>query len=801
MVKRPFVWIFIFFSIGIFSGEKINFPFGYTMTAALIFFILLAFYSLKNKKTFFIPLMFFYFTGILFINPHSKSSFDLNTKKFEIYNEKKREIRAVITDFPAVSFSKLKAKLKIISIDENDLESKNLNFTLSIYDCENNYKPGDIILFKAQINPYQNFRNPGGFDYESYMRLKNFYGHMWVSSRDVKLLGRKKNFDFFVFDIRSKISQIIDKNIKNKNNAAFLKSITCGLRHELDQDFKDMASKAGASHFMAISGLHIGMVFSFVYIVSRFIVSRFSFFLWRAQVKNTALVLGLFGAFFYALVSGLMPSAQRAFILALLGGAGFFFNKKADPLNLLFCCGFIILVLNPCFLFNIGFILSFEAVFSIICGFMAFPENMSKENTFFARFYKWLKILFKTSIFAVSGTFPTALYYFNILPLTGILSSVFLIPFFSFILLPFSFSGIIFSFLSDSISSFFFSGASYSSDIFIKIIKIVSDFKISYVNAGVSVFELYLIYFILIVIFWRFYLYLFSQRPDLRFKLIAFLSALIFLGNLIYVGEKRFFNKHGKIIFFDTGKGNSALIIFPGGKTALIDSGGFPGSDFDTGRYIIAPYLLKNKIKTIDFCISTHGDYDHYGGFFYILDNFNVKNFIFNNSIKTSGSYRKLMIEAKKRNIFSLREKVVFKGGIIDFYQSNDIFDNENDNSMLVSVFMENLKILFTGDLYKKSQEYYKKSEFIKNSDIFMVPHHGSIHSVHKEFILNSNPMVAVISGSFRNFEKTQEKVKKIYEDLGINVYNINENGAFVFCTDKSNSEILNFTGLKYERR
>ena len=82
-----------------------------------------------------------------------------------------------------------------------------------------------------------------------------------------------------------------------------------------------------------------------------------------------------------------------------------------------------------------------------------------------------------------------------------------------------------------------------------------------------------------------------------------------------------------------------------------------------------------------------------------------------------------------------------------------------------------------------------------------MVPHHGSIHSVHKEFILNSNPMVAVISGSFRNFEKTQEKVKKIYEDLGINVYNINENGAFVFCTDKSNSEILNFTGLKYERR
>lgn len=786
MVKRPFILIFIFFALGIFSGEKIKFSFSYILAAAFIFFILLAFYSLKNKKTFVIPLMFFYFAGILLINPHSKSSFDLKTEKFEIYNEKKREISAVITDFPAVSFSKLKAKVKIISIDKTDLESKNLNFTLSIYDGENKYKPGDIILFKAQIKPFQNFKNPGGFDYESYMRLKNFYGHMWVSNKKVRLLGSKKNFNFFIFEIRAKISQIIDKNVKNKINAAFLKSITCGLRQELDLDFKDMASKAGASHFMAISGLHIGMVFSLVYLVSRFIVSRFSFFLWRAQVKNTALILGLFGAFFYAIVSGLMPSAQRAFILAFLGGTGFFLNKKADPLNLLFCCGFIILVLNPCFLFNIGFILSFEAVFSIICGFLAFPENMNKDHDFLARFYKWLKILFKTSIFAVSGTFPTALYYFNILPLTGLFTGVFLIPFFSFILLPFSFAGIIFSFFSSSVSSFFFSGASFSSGIFIKIISIISDFKFSYINAGISIFEVYLIYFILIIIFWRFYLYLLVQRPDFKFKLIAFLAVLIFLGNFIYEADKRFFNKHGKIVFFDTGKGNSALIIFPGGKTALIDSGGFPGSDFDTGRYIIAPYLFKNKIKTIDFCISTHGDYDHYGGFFYILDNFNVKKFIFNKSIKAFGGYKKLKDKAKKRNIFKLREKLVFKGGIIDFYQADDLFDNENDNSLLVSVFIDNLKILFTGDLYKKGQEFYKDIKFIKNSDIFMVPHHGSIHSMHKEFIINSNPKIAVISGSFRDFEKTQEKVKKIYEDLGIKVYNINNNGAFVFYTDKS---------------
>lgn len=788
MIKRPFILIFVFFSLGVFSGEKLVFSFVYILPLALLFFLGLIVLSFQNKKSLIIPLGFFYFAGIVFILPYSKSSFNSRAENFNLYKKEKREITAVITDFPSFSYSRLKTKIKLKSIDGKNLESENFKLSLSIYNYEKDYKPGDLIFFNAQIKPYKNFRNPGSFDYKSYMRFKGFFGHTWVSDKKVELIGKENSFQFFITKIRARFVQSIDENIKKPLNSEFLKSITCGLRTGLDQEFKDKASKAGASHFMAISGLHIGMVFSFFFILSRFVFSRFEFFLWRGWVEKSAVILGLLGALFYALISGLMPSAQRSFILALLGGAGFFLNKNQDPLNLLFCCGFFILVLTPPFLFNLGFILSFLAVFAIVSGFMTFPEKFEKNPDLFSSFYKWIKVLFKTSAFAVAGTSPAALYYFNILPLTGVFSGIILIPFFSFILLPFAFGGILFSFIFPEVSKIFFLIGSFSVDIFIKMISIISDFKFTYINMGISIVELFLIYLILIIVFWGIRFFIFQSRPGVFFKVLAGFTLVILICDVLYEVDKRFFNKHGKIVFLDIGKGNSALIVFPGGKTVVIDSGGFPGSSFDTGRYILGPYLFKNKIKTIDCCISTHGDYDHYSGFFYLIEQFKIKKFVFNNTLKDSGLYEKLILETKKRGIFSKPEKIEMKNGFIDFFQREELFNNENDNSLLISVFINGLKILFTGDLYKKSQDYYKETDFIKNSDVFMVPHHGSIHSLNKDFVIAANPKLGIISGSFRNFEKTQKQIKEIYSEMGVKTYNINNKGALVSNTE----EILN---------
>ncbi|MGM0417415.1 MAG: DNA internalization-related competence protein ComEC/Rec2 [Thermodesulfobacteriota bacterium] len=792
-IKRPFIPVFVFFSLGILTGETFNISFLFPGICLSVSALWLFFIYLKKKKALFVPLIFFYFAGIIFILPVTEHYFFLKAEKSDLYNNKKNKITAEVLNFPEKSSFKLKAEIKLLSFNNKAVKDKDIRLKLTVYNFKKKFKPGDVISFSSEIRPFTNFKNPRAFDYKSYMRHKGFYGYCWTSADNAEFKKNKKSFNSYILNARKKIAEIIDIQVEKKEIRALLKTITAGFKNKLNQDFKDAASYAGASHFMAISGLHIGMVFSFIFVVSKFFLVYIPFLTNRGLVKKAALISGVFAALIYSLLSGLMPSAQRAIILAALAVAGFFLNKKHDPLNILAACAFFILAVNPQALFDIGFILSFSAVFFIISGFMLFPEDLREIQSPAQKVLINIKILLKTSLFAAAGTYPFALYFFYTLPFAGVINSCILIPVFSFFLLPSVFLGIMFFPVSELISGLFFEAASFCADFFINFVYFVSDFSFIYLKAGITKPELVLIFMWILLIF-AFVKTLFSDfKLSLALK-AGFVILFVFTAaDVFHEVKKRFFNDKGRIISFDTGKGNSALIIFPGGKTALIDAGGIPGSDFDIGRYIIAPFLFHNKIKTIDYCIATHGDFDHYYGFFYLMDAFKINNFVFNRSSKYSDLFLKLKQQAEEKNIIMPVKKQNLKRAEIDFFQRKKLFENENDNSLLVSVKIDGVKILFTGDLYKKSQAYYRDKKIIKNTDILMVPHHGSKHSFHKGFVLESDPEIAVISGSFRDYEKTQKKIAKIYKDLGIKVYNVNVKGAFSAEINKNSYKLINF--------
>jgi|GEM_PF-5435635 competence protein ComEC len=792
-IKRPIIPIFIFFSLGILTGEKLNLPFFFPVVCLSVSALCLISIYIKKKKALFIPLFFFYFAGIIFVLPVNEHYFFLKAEKLNLYNNNKNKITAEVLNFPEKSSFKLKTEIKLIRFNDKAVKDHNIRLKLTVYNFEKIFKPGDVITFSSEIRPFDNFKNPRAFDYKSYMRHNSFYGYCWTSADSAEFKENKKSFSSYILNARKKIAGTIDTKVQDKDISALLKTITAGFKNKLDQEFKDAASKAGASHFMAISGLHIGMVFSFIYIVSKFFLAYIPFLTNRGFVKKAALISGVSAALIYSLLSGLMPSAQRAVILAVLAVAGFFLNKKHDPLNILAACAFFILAVNPQALFDIGFILSFSAVFFIIAGFLIFPEDLSNVKSPVEKIILNIKILFKTSLFAAAGTYPFALYFFYTLPFAGIINSCILIPLFSFFLLPAVFSGIILFPVSDLLSGLFFKAASVSAGFFIKYVYFVSDFSFMYLKAGITMPELVLIFMWILLLFAFIKASFSGFKLNPVFKTVFVVVFLLTVADIFHEVQKRFYNDNGKIISFDTGKGNSALIVFPGGKTALIDAGGIPGSEFDIGRYIIAPFLFYNKIKTIDYCVATHGDFDHYYGFFYLMDAFKINNFVFNRSSKNSDPFLRLKQEAKKNNIIMPVEKQSLKRSEIDFFQRKKLFENENDNSLLVSVKIDGVKILFTGDLYKKSQAYYMDKEIIKNTDIFMVPHHGSKSSFHKGFVLEADPKTAVISGSFRNYKKNQKKITENYKDLGITVYNINLEGAFSAEIISNSYKLINF--------
>ena len=164
-----------------------------------------------------------------------------------------------------------------------------------------------------------------------------------------------------------------------------------------------------------------------------------------------------------------------------------------------------------------------------------------------------------------------------------------------------------------------------------------------------------------------------------------------------------------QVTVIDVGQGSSTLIQTPEGKNILVDGGGFSDiSTFDTGRYIIAPFLWEKRIGTIDYVILTHPESDHLNGLIFILDNFNIKTLIKSSDKRDTSTYDKMIKTCEKHNIkiynplehdknFDLNSvKLKF------FDSSKEIFSyNLNNNSLVFKLIYNNFSMLSPSDILK----------------------------------------------------------------------------------------------------
>lgn len=752
---------------------------------------------MKRKNSLVYPLALFYFLGILIITPLNNENFFKKTEKLNLFKDEKSKIEIRVIDIVRKKGIKYTTTVKLLSNCDVPVEGYGIKLKFNIYQVKKEIRPGDVFRIYSKIRKFKNFKNPDGFDYVSMMRHKGIYGNIWAKQSQLEFISGDDSFYFKILNIRDKIREIIFSSIKDKRAAGILNAVITGDRTDIPKQLKENIINSGCAHLMAISGLHIGMVFFFGFYIARYLLSFSVFITERGYLRKTALGFAVLTALAYCLISGFLPSTKRAFILLLLGAAGFFMNKRTDPLNLLFSCGFFIVLFNPGSIFDPGFILSFSAVFSILMGFYLFPNFKKDEKSIFEGIKRFFSLLFKTSLFANSGTAPMVLFLFSNFPVFGLLTGLVMVPVFTFIILPFSFLGILLFKISPFLSDILFRTGEFWILFFINTANFVGSFNFASVYFKPSFLEVNLI-FAWIILFFVF----FKFKIDVLRKKRLFLALFSFvffitLGDICYELDKRF-EKRAKFLFFDVGKGNAALIFFSGGKTLLIDSGGFPGEYFDSGENIIAPFLLKNKIRTIDYAVVSHGHEDHYKGFLFLAEKFNIKHFIFNESVSGSAKFNFLKKYAKSHGIFLEPGKIKLKTGEIDFFQSNEIFENENDNSILTRVSIEGVDFLFTGDLAKKGLEQSASEDFIKDVDVFLIPHHGSTGSINKEFIENSSPEIAVISGGFRGCGKKHKIIGKIYENEGAEVFNINEKGAFAGFIKDGKLEIKNYANFNF---
>jgi competence protein ComEC len=235
----------------------------------------------------------------------------------------------------------------------------------------------------------------------------------------------------------------------------------------------------------------------------------------------------------------------------------------------------------------------------------------------------------------------------------------------------------------------------------------------------------------------------------------------------------------------DVGQGDSILLHL-NNKNVLIDTGG-ENKDYSIVNNITIDVLKSLGIRKIDYLILTHGDYDHMGEAINLVNNYRVDKVIFN-----CGELNDLELELieilNKNNIsyYSCIKELNIDNNKLYFLQTRE-YDNENDNSNVIYIEINNYKFLFMGDSGIDKEKDILDKYNISNIDVLKVGHHGSKTSSSKEFIDEINPKYSIISVGKNNRygHPNTEVLERLNNSI---IYRTDQDGSIMF---KINNTLL----------
>ncbi|MFT4071345.1 MAG: ComEC/Rec2 family competence protein [Dysgonamonadaceae bacterium] len=350
--------------------------------------------------------------GILVTHIHQmQSRFDFpNAEKaymgsiLEIPSQKNKSIacRVTLDDYQ---------NRKVMIYLEPNLKSRSLN-------------AGDRIMMYTQLRRFKNKGNPDDFDYEKYMYQHGYAATAYVtSSRWKKLEAANTGLYAHSQIIRTKILAFYRSLGLEQDSFAVFAALTIGYKDELDESVQQAFRSTGTSHILCVSGLHVGIIYLVILSLLFFLpeTPRMQLF------KQLIIILFLWA---YAFLTGLAPSVVRAVIMLSVFCVATALKRKIFSYNTVFFTAFVMLLIHPMDVYDVGFQLSFGAVLSIVYFLPVVLKWLHVKN----RLLKWAWELAAVSLAVQIGTFPLCLYYFGTFPMYFFIANLLAIPFSTFII-------------------------------------------------------------------------------------------------------------------------------------------------------------------------------------------------------------------------------------------------------------------------------------------------------------------------------------------------------------------------------
>jgi competence protein ComEC len=598
-----------------------------------------------------------------------------------------------------------------------------------VKEFKDNYSFGDKIYIEGEISVPNNNTIPNNFNYKDYLYHKYIYYIIKIDK--IKIIS--KNDNIFLL-IKNSIYKRIDTIKYNDYLYAFI----LGKSYYIDSEVLNNYKINGITHLFALSGLHVSMFSSIILFILKKI---------KLSEKLSYFITSLF-LIFFAFIASFTPSIVRSVLFFILSSINNVYYLYIKPKYLLYIVFSILIFINPFYIYDTGFILSFCISFFILL----FNEKNKINNN--------LLSILVISILSTLSSLPIIInmsYEINIL---GFINNLFFIPYVTYIVFPLS------------IIVVFISKLSFILNFLIIIMEYVSKvssniFNIKLIFPKMSLF-LIIIYYVLLI--------LIVKKINLKKIFIIYLSFLYFRCD---------FDKNNYVYFIDVGQGDSALIVTKNNKSILIDTGGKVGSNYSLMKSNSIPFFKSIGIRKLDYLFITHGDYDHAGYGIDLVNNFNVKNRFTN-----KGKYNSL---EKKLNIKSFNNSYIKIDNVEIYSLNSKLYNNENSDSLVLLVIIDNYKLLFMGDASINTEKDIMNNYDIGDVFILKVGHHGSKTSSSEEFINSVNPKYSIISVGKNN--KFGHPNKEVLDNLSNSkIYRTDIDGSIMFKIKKDKLRIETYS-------
>jgi competence protein ComEC len=644
---------------------------------------------------------------------------------------------------------------------------------------------GDGIEALVAVRRPRNFGNPGEFDYRAYLLRRGISATGFAP--DDRGWRRTPGAEDWLAPLarwRSDTAAMLAATLP-RDDAAIAAALLIGDLDGVSDAQRSRYARAGVSHVLSISGLHVGLVAAGAYVLLRALLARSERLLLTASVPKLAMAGSLAPLALYGAIAGSNIATVRAELMAALVAAGLLLDRPREWLAPLAAAATLLMLARPGAAADISFQLSFVAVLAILLGvprltawWDAWEEaRLLRLRDARWRWVRWMVLSQAVTACAVLGTAPLAAWHFNQISLVAPLANLIVVPLLGVVTVAAGLVATLAVALWPAVAPplvLLIGRAIHLADL---VIAWLAAWPWAAVRVPTpTLVELGLCYAALGGCL--------LPRRRLAVAVVAGAFAGLALDAALWTVERRAAGTL-RVTFVSVGQGDCTLIEFPGAAVWVVDGGGLAGGRLDVGERVVAPALWRRKIMRLDRLVLSHADYDHYGGLTFLAATFAPPRLWWNGRPGTGAGFAALQRALTRGRVLRRQpspgdEEPVDGVAVRVLHPAADAAGSDNDRSLTIQLRYGPTTVLLPGDIEAAGEAALVARWGARlRSTILKVPHHGSATSSTPALLDAVAPRLAVVSAGVDNrFGFPAAGIERAYAERGVPLWRTDRDGA-----------------------